>query len=109
MHFPFFEKWDDVWIKKSLVNLYSTRHQFIDRFLSTNEGKGQLEYRFWEPRKRKMTHIAITFPKDYTKGEKVFLRDLLPEEDGVKFSAIFMWNILKVQIQKIKDTEDSIE
>jgi hypothetical protein len=109
MHFPFFEKWDDVWIKQSLVNLYSTRPQLIDRFLSKNEGKGQLKYRFWEPRKRKMTYIAITFPKDYTKGEKVLLRDLLPEEDGVKFSAIFMWNSLKVQIEEIKDTADSTE
>jgi hypothetical protein len=105
MHFPFFEKWDDVWITQSLVNLYSTRPQFIDRLLSINEGKGQFEYRFWEARKKKMTYIAITFPKNYTKGEKVFLRDLLPEKDGVKFSAIFMWNILKVQVQEIWDTE----
>jgi hypothetical protein len=104
MHFPFFEQWDDVWIKKSLVNLYSPRPQLIDRFLSINEGKEKLKYRFWEAKKRKMTYIAITFPKDYTKGGKVYLKDLLQEEDGVKFSAIFMWNILKAQVQEIKDT-----
>lgn len=43
MHFPFFDNWDDVWIKQSLVNLYSTRPQFIDKFLSNNEGKEQLK------------------------------------------------------------------
>ena len=44
MHFPFFEKWDDLWIKQPLVNLHSARSRFIDRFLSTNEGKEQLKY-----------------------------------------------------------------
>ena len=107
MHFPFFERWDDVWITESLVNLYSTRRQFIDRFLSENEGRGELKYRFWEEKKKKMTYISVIFPKDYTNGAKVFLRDILPEKDGVKFSAIFMWNILKVQVEEIND-EDNV-
>lgn len=105
MHFPFFEKWDDVWIKQSLVNLYSTRPQFIDKYLSRNEGKSQLKYRFWEEKKKRMTYIAITFPKGYTQGQKIFLKDILPEKDGVKFSAIFMWDILKLQVQAIKETK----
>ena len=105
MHFPFFEKWDDVWIKQSLVNLYSHRPEFIDKFLSKNEGKSQLKYRFWEGKKRLMTYIAINFSKSYTQGEKIFLKEMLPEKDGVKFSAIFMWDILKVQIKEMKDTE----
>ena len=105
MHFPFFEKWDAVWVKQSLVNLYSSRPQFIDKFLSKNEGKEQLKYRFWEERKKKMTYITINLPNDYTKGEKVFLREVLPEKDGVKFSAIFMWSILKVQVEEIRETE----
>lgn len=105
MHFPYFEKWTDLWIRRPLVNLYSTRPQFIDRFLSENEGKDELKYRFWEEKKKRMTYVSITFPKDYTKGDKFFLKDMLPEEDGVKFSAIFMRNILKVQIEEIKGTE----
>ena len=91
MHFPYFEKWDDVWIKRPLVNLYSTRQQFIDSFLSDNEGKGEIKYRFWEEKKKRMTYISISFPKDCTKGVRFFLKDMLPEEDGIKFSAIFMW------------------
>lgn len=103
MHFPFFDSWDNAWIKQSLINLYSTRPQFIDKFLSTNEGKEQLKYRFWEENKKRMTYIAISFPQGYTNGEKIFLKDILPEKDGVKFSSIFMWNILKIQVAEINE------
>jgi hypothetical protein len=103
MHFPFFEKWDDVWIKQSLVNLYSTRPQFIHKFLSENEGKGQLKYRFWEEKPKRMTYISVSLPSNYTAGEKVFLRDIIPEKEGVKFSAIFMWDIMRVQVEEIKE------
>ncbi len=105
MHFPFFEKWDDVWITESLVNLYSTRPQFIHKFLSENEGQDELKYRFWEEKLKRMTYISVSFPKDYSSGGKVFLRDIFPEKDGVKFSAIFMWSILKVQVEEIRDEE----
>ena len=103
MHFPFFDKWDDVWIKQSLVNLYSTQPQFIDKFLSKNEGKERLKYRFWEEDKKRMTYIAISFPKGYTQGEKTFLKSMFPEKDGVKFSSIFMWDILKIQVEEINE------
>jgi hypothetical protein len=103
LHFPFFDKWDDVWIKQSLVNLYSSRPQFIHKFLADNEGKGQLKYRFWEEKPKKMTYISVSLLSNYTAGEKVFLRDIIPEKDGVKFSAIFMRDIMKVQVEEIKD------
>jgi hypothetical protein len=103
MHFPFFDNWDDVRIRQSLVNLYSTRPQFIDKFLSNNEGKEQLKYRFWEEDKKRMAYIAISFPKGYTQGEKIFLKSMLPEKDGVKFSSIFMWDILKIQVEGINE------
>lgn len=102
MHFPFFEKWEDVWIKQSLVNLYSNRPQFIHKFLTENEGKDEFKYRFWEEQHKRMTYISVSLPKDYTTGEKIFLRDIVPEKDGVKFSAIFMWDIIKAQVEEIK-------
>lgn len=102
MHFPFFEKWEDVWIKQSLVNLYSNRPQFIHKFLTENEGKDEFKYRFWEEQHKRMTYISVSLPKDYTTGEKIFLRDIVPEKDGVKFSAIFMWDIMKAQVEEIK-------
>lgn len=104
MHFPFFEEWTHVWIKQSLVNLYSTRPQFIDQFLSMNEGKEPLKYRFWEERTKKMTYLSVNFPTDYTRGEKIYLYHLLPEKDGIKFAAIFMWDILKVQVEEIQES-----
>jgi len=103
MHFPFFEKWEDVWIKQSLVNLYSNRPQFIHKFLTENEGKDAFKYRFWEEKHNRMTYISVSLPKDYTKGEKIYLRDMVPEKDGVKFSAIFMWDIMKAQVEEISD------
>ena len=102
MHFPFFERWDDVWIKQSLVNLYSNRPQFIHKFLTENQGRDELKYRFWEEKHKRMTYISVSLPKNYTAGGKVFLRDILPEKDGVKFSAIFMWNIMKVQVEEFR-------
>jgi len=109
MHFPFFERWNDVWIKQSLVNLHSSRPQFIHKFLTENEGKGQLKYRFWEEKPRRMTYISVSLPNDYTAGAKVFLRDIIPEKEGVKFSAIFMWNIMRVQVEEIKDGNHTTE
>ena len=98
-------RWEDVWIKLSLVNLYSTRPQFIHKFLTENEGKDEFKYRFWEEKHKRMTYISVSLPKDYTAGEKIFLRDIVPEKDGVKFSAIFMWDIMKVQIEEIRDSQ----
>ncbi len=105
MHFPFFERWDDVWITESLVNLYSTGPQFIHKFLSENEGRNELKYRFWEEKLKRMTYISVSFPKDYSSGGKFFLRDIFPEKDGVKFSATFMWSILTVQVEEIRNEE----
>jgi len=103
IHFPFFERWDDVWIKQSLVNLYSSRPQFIHKFLTEHEGKEQLKYRYWEEKPKRMTYISVSLPNDYTTGKKVFLRDIITEKEGVKFCAIFMWNIMKIQVEEIKD------
>jgi hypothetical protein len=105
MHFPFFEKWTDVWIKQSLVNLYSSRPQFIDQILSANEGKEPLKYRFWEERTNTMTYISVNFPTAYMQDDKIYLNNILPEEDGIKFAAIFMWDILKVQVEEIQETD----
>jgi len=103
MHFPFFERWKDVWIKKSLVNLFSDRPQFIHKFLAENEGREPFKYRFWEEKPKRMTYVSVSLPQHYTAGEKVFLREIIPEKEGVKFSAIFMWNIMKVQVEEIRD------
>ena len=99
VHFPFFNNWDEVWFKKSLVN-WCKEGQSIDKFFKTYEKHNPIKYRIWDGVKRKMTYISINFPSKYSKDEKIFLKDVLAEKDGVKFSVILMKKILDTQIEK---------
>jgi hypothetical protein len=103
-HFPFFDKWDDVWVGKSIINWYK-EGQTIDRFLKKYEGKNEVKYRFWEPEKKAMTYLTISFPEIYNYNSKVFLKNIIPEKDGVKFSLILMKQILNTQVESIKETK----
>jgi hypothetical protein len=103
-HFPFFDRWDDVWIDKGLVN-WNQGGQSIDKFLSKYEGHKEVKYRFWEPEKKKLTYLSINFPTDYSSGNKVFLKDILLEKEGIKFSAILMRRILDAQVEEIKNVK----
>jgi len=99
VHFPFFDNWDDVWINKNIINWYK-EGQFIDKFLNKYKAHEPVKYRIWESEKKKMTYISINFPKEYTDIEKIFLKDILSEKEGVKFSIIFMRKILDTQVEK---------
>jgi len=101
MHFPFFEKWNDIYVSKDLINWYK-EGQSIDKFLEQYKGKTEVKYRFWEAEKKKMTYLSITFPKTYDKYSKVYLKDILSEKEGVKFSFILMRQILNTQVESIK-------
>lgn len=101
-HFPFFAEWDMVWISKPIVSLYSSSPQFIDRYLTDNENRDELKYRFWEEDKKSMTYVCVQFPSNYTSNGKIFLKDMLEEKSGVKFSLIFMNTILRTQIEEIR-------
>ncbi len=102
LHFPFFESWDDVWVSKEIIN-WSKEKQFIDRFLEKNKGKKQVKYRFWEESKKQMTYLSINFPDKYGGKDKIFLKNIILEKDGVKFSYILMRNILNTQVEEIKN------
>jgi len=101
-HFPFFNSWDDVWINKSIVN-WDKEGQSIDRFMEKYKGKDVVKYRFWEAEKKKMTYLSINFPKKYNSDTKIFLKDILSEKEGVKFSFILMKQILDTQVEEIKN------
>jgi len=98
-HFPFFDKWDDVWINKSIINWYQIG-QTIDKFLERYKGHETIKYRFWEAEKKRMTYLSITFPKQYNNTTKIFLNDFLTEREGVKFSLILMRQIINTQVEK---------
>lgn len=103
-HFHFFDRWEEVWIDKEIVN-WNKEGQSIDKFLSKYEGNNQVKYRFWEADKKKMTYLSINFPNRYSSGEKIFLKDMLLEKEGVKFSVILMRKILDTQVEEIKETK----
>ncbi|MCK4935282.1 MAG: hypothetical protein KAR84_00395 [Elusimicrobiales bacterium] len=103
-HFPFYTKWDDIWINKALVNWYK-EGQSIDRFLKKYEGREQVKYRFFESNKKRMTYLFISFPEKYIDGIKIYLKDILTEKEGVKFSFILMKEVLDTQVEEIKNTD----
>jgi len=99
-HFPFFDKWDDVWVSKSIVNWYRDG-QTIDRFLNKYKEHDEVKYRFWEGSKKRMTYLRINFPDQYDDTKKIYLKDFLSEKEGIKFSLILMKQIIDTQVEKI--------
>lgn len=96
-HFPFYDTWEEVWISKSLVNWYKSG-QSIDKFLQKYCGKPEIKYRIWEAKTKKMSYLSINFPEKYDE-EKIYLKNMLSEKDGVKFSIILMRKIMDTCIE----------
>ncbi len=104
IHFPFFNSWNEVWIKKTIIN-WQKEGQFIDYFLQKYQEEEVIKYRFWEPSKKRMTYLTINFPEEYDKDNKIYLSEIMSEKEGVKFSFILMKQILDTQVESI--SEDS--
>lgn len=102
LHFPYFESWNSVWVNKQLVN-WNKIGQSIDKFLKEYVGRKEVKYRFWENDKKKMTYLTIKFPVKYSKTGKIFLKDIISERDGIKFSIILMKRVLDTQVEEIKE------
>ncbi len=104
VHFPFFDSWDDVWVNQSLVNWHK-EGQSIDRFLTKYKGGETVKYRFWEADKKMMTYLSISFPERYEDDAKFYLKNLLSEREGVKFSFILMRQVLDTQVLSVDGQE----
>jgi hypothetical protein len=100
-HFPIFESWDEVWISKELIN-WQKEGLTIDRFLKKYSGHKEVKYRFWAADKKQMTYMGIRFPESYG-GNKIYLKDIISEKDGVKFSFIMMKNVLNTQVGSVSE------
>ncbi len=98
-HFPVFETWGEVWVSKDLVN-WQREGLTIDRFLKKYAGHDEVKYRFWEANKKRMTYMSIRFPEKYD-DKKIYLKDMIEEKDGVKFSLIMMRQILDTQVESV--------
>jgi hypothetical protein len=46
-----------------------------------------------------MTYIEINFPEHYGEDNKIFLKDIISEKDGIKFCISLMKSILDIQIE----------
>jgi hypothetical protein len=101
-HFPFFDNWESVWVNKSVLT-WSGKSQSVDRFLEKYVGKGEVQYRFWEPMKNKMTYLSIRFPDHYHDDAKIYLKDILSEKEGAKFSFILMKKVLDTQVETMNE------
>ncbi|WDF48796.1 hypothetical protein PQ460_12270 [Paenibacillus sp. KACC 21273] len=98
-HFPFFNSWDEVWISEVLCN-WLKQGQSIDRFLKKYVGYKEIKYRLWEASKKEMTYLSINFPVQYTENTKIYLKDILNETEGIRFSLVLMKQIMDTQINK---------
>ena len=98
VHFPLFSCWDDVWINSDIVQ-WAKKDGFINKFLSKYAGHNEIKYRMWIPSKKKMIYVDINFPKEY-KNNKIYLKDIVNEKQGVIFLCGLMKNILDTQLEK---------
>lgn len=99
-HFPFFDSWDEIWVNKELINWYK-KDQTIDKFLEKFKGSASVEYRYKEKNKLTFNYAVINFPKTYD-DEKIYLKDIISEMDGVKFAIVMMLRVINTQVKSIK-------
>lgn len=98
-HFPYFAAWDDIWFTHAIIN-WNRDGLSADKFLHKYKGKQPVKYRFWEPLVKRMTYLSISFPERYDDENRIYLRDMISEKEGVKFCFILMKQILASQIEK---------
>jgi len=99
-HFPFFDSWNEIWVSQELVN-WNRPNQSVDKFLKKFCGKTKVKYRFKENLQKGFTYVSINFPEKYD-NEKIYLKDIICEEEGVKFTLIMMLRVLNTQVESIK-------
>lgn len=95
-HFPFFTTWDEIYVSKQLVNWIS-EGRTIDRFLKKYQGHKEVQYRFQERATHKWRYPTIKFPQEYN-DDKIFLKDIINEKDGILLCAILMFEVVSSQI-----------
>lgn len=62
-------------------------------------GSELFKFRFWESNKKRMTYLSINFPQEYDNESKIYLKDLITEKEGIKFSFILMRKIIDTQVE----------
>ncbi|HEX9804058.1 MAG TPA: hypothetical protein VGA67_00085 [Candidatus Dojkabacteria bacterium] len=105
VHFPFFKSWDEIKFTKEAIN-WSKPGRSIDKFLSRFAGHEEVKYRIWNPKNKTMTYVSINFPEVYTNTKELFLKDFMPEKEGLWFVISLMYQVLMSQVEDMKDATE---
>lgn len=95
-HFPFFTTWDKIYISKQLIN-WASEGRSIDKFLKKYQGHEDVLYRFKVNSSGEWRYPTIKFPKVYN-DDKIFLKDIINERDGILLCAVLMFEVVSSQI-----------
>lgn len=110
LHYPLFEKWEDVYITEELAtwNKKGAIHKFLIKCTAIKIGQGKtVRYRIWSHSKKKMTYININFPEQCKSDDKVYLKDIISEKEGILFCISLMKQVLDSQVEN-KDNSDMV-
>jgi len=93
LHFPLFKTWNDIWISKDFAKFMNdepTHKKFtnsknygtIYHYLTTAQNKESLSFKL-DMKDKSTTIFTINYPNVTSDEEKIYLKDILTEEDGV--------------------------
>lgn len=97
-HFPYFCCWNDIFINEKNSSWNGPANSSIQRFIKKYSGLDAVKYRIWDNDKQKYTYLDVGFPS--LGMDKIFLKDLISEKEGMFFCMILMKNVLESQIEK---------
>lgn len=95
-HFPFFATWDEIYISKQLIN-WACEGRSIDKFLEKYQGHEDILYTFKVNSTGEWRYPTIKFPQIYN-DDKIFLKDIINERDGILLCAVLMFKVVSSQI-----------
>lgn len=101
VHFPFFKTWNEVYVTKKLIN-WTSEGKSIDKFLNKYLGHREVEYRFKYVGHKEFAYVTFSFPKEY-KENKIYLKDMINEGDGIRFCLFLMYRVLMSQVISITE------
>ena len=101
VHFPFFKTWNEVYVIKKLIN-WTSEGKSIDKFLNKYLGHREVEYRFKYVGHKEFAYVTFSFPKEY-KENKIYLKDMINEGDGIRFCLFLMYRVLMSQVISITE------
>jgi len=100
-HFPYFDTWDEVWISKEFASWNdATKKRTIHQFLEKYVGHEPLKYRFNFNESDDYKEVTLNFHQTYNDTDRIYLKDLINEKDGVFLSIVGMNTILRELVKQ---------